>query len=68
VGKAMGAVDTVAAVDVVEQVEAEIATRVSTPIAKLTAMLQMHTERGNVLRMKETMISRFVSSAGCQAT
>ena len=62
---AVGAVDSV---DAVDAVEAEIATSASAPIAKLTAILQMHAESGNVLRREETTISAFASSAGSQAT
>ena len=60
--------EAVAAVAAVEVVEAEIATRVSAPIAKLTAILQMQEESENALRRKETMMSAFASSAGSQAT
>jgi hypothetical protein len=60
--------DAVDAVDVVEAVEVETATRVSAPIAKLTAILQMHAESGNLLRREETTMSAFTSSAGSQAT
>jgi len=65
VAEAVGAVD---ALDVVEAVEAEIVTRVSAPIAKLTAILQMHAESGNTLRREETTMSAFASSVGFQAT
>jgi hypothetical protein len=77
VAEAVGAVDAVDAVDsvhaveaveAVEVVEAEIATRVSAPIAKLTATLQMHAESRNRLRREETTMSAFSSSAGSQAT
>jgi len=60
---AVGAVDAVEAVEVVEA-----ATRVSAPIAKLTAILQMHAESENALRREETTMSAFASSAGFQAT
>jgi len=69
--EALGAVDVVDAVDVVETVEvveAEIAKRVSAPIAKLTAIQQMHAESGNALRREETTMSAFASSAGSQVT
>jgi hypothetical protein len=66
--EAEDAEDTVDAVDVVEAVEAETAMRVSAPIAKLTAILQMHAESGNALRREETTTSAFASSAGSQAT
>jgi hypothetical protein len=65
------AADTEDAVDTVEAVEAvepETATNVSAPIAKLTAILQMHAESGNALRREETAMSAFVSSAGFQDT
>jgi len=77
---AVGMVDVVDAVDVedavdivdtVEAVELETATKVSAPIAKLTAILQMHAGSGNAPRREETMeetTSAFVSSAGSQAT
>jgi hypothetical protein len=66
------------AVDALEVVAAEITTRVSAPIAKLTAILQMHTESGNALRREETAektveetaeetTSAFATSAGSQA-
>jgi hypothetical protein len=47
-------------------VEPETATKVSAPIAKLTAILQMHAESGNTLRREETPMSACVSSAGSQ--
>jgi len=65
---AVAVVDTVDAVDTVEAVEPETVMIVSAPIAKLTAILQMHAESGNVLRREETTMSAFVSSAGSQAT
>jgi hypothetical protein len=65
VADAEDAVDTV---DTVEAEEPETATKVSTPIAKLTTILQMHAESGNALRRKETTMSAFVSSAGFQDT
>jgi len=71
--EAVGVVDMVVAedtVDTVEAVELVTATKVSAPIAKLTAILQMHTGSGKALRREETMeemTSRFASSAGCQA-
>jgi len=49
-------------------VEAEIATRVSASIAKLTAILPMHAESGNVFRRGATTMNAFASSAGSQAT
>jgi bisphosphoglycerate-independent phosphoglycerate mutase (AlkP superfamily) len=68
---AVGVVDAVGAVEAVEAVEAEIVTRVSAPIAKLTAILQMHAESGNALRREETAeetTSAFATSAGSQVT
>jgi len=56
IGK-VGAVDAVHplyAVAAEESVEAEIVTRVSAPIAKLIATLQMHAENGNALRREQT--------------
>ena len=64
-------VEAVGAVETVEAVEAEIVTRVSAPIAKLTAILQMHAESGNALRREETAeetTSAFATSAGSQVT
>ena len=81
--EAMGAADAVAVVDAVERlemvetvepvepVEAEIVTRVSAPIANMTAILQMHAEHGNALRREETAeetTSAFATSAGSQVT
>jgi len=69
---AVDAEDAVDIVDMVEAVEPEAATKVSAPIAKLTAMLQtVHAGSGNAPRREETteeMTSAFVSSAGSQAT
>jgi len=68
---AVDAVDAVGAVEAVEAVEAEIVTRVSAPIAKLTAILQMHAESGNAFRREETAeetTSAFATSAGSQVT
>jgi hypothetical protein len=69
--EAEDAVDAVNAVDTEKAVKAEIATdmgnRVSAPIAKLTAILQMHTENRNALRRQETaeeMMSAFATSVG----
>ena len=62
------AADAEDAVDTVEAVEPETATKVSAPIAKLTAILRMHAESGNALRREETTMSAFVSSAGSQDT
>jgi len=64
-------VEAVGAVETVEAVEAEIVTRVSAPIAKLTAIIQMHAESGKVLRREETAeetTSAFATSAGSQVT
>jgi len=65
------AVNAVNVVDAVNAVKAEIATamgnRVSAPIAKLTAILQMHAENRNTLRREETAeeaMSAFGTSAG----
>jgi hypothetical protein len=67
--------DAVDAVDMEKAVKAEIATemgnRVSAPIAKLTAILQMHAENGNALRREEIAeetMSAFATSTGSQAT
>ena len=60
------AVNTMDTVDTEEAVELETATKVSVPIAKLTAILQMHAESGNALRREETTMSAFVCSAGSQ--
>ena len=62
--------DAVGAVDTVEAVEPKTATKVSAPIAKLTAILQMHAGSRNTPRREETteeMTSAFASSAGSQA-
>jgi len=70
--KAMGVVDAEDAVDVVDTVEAvepETATKVSAPIAKLTAILQMYAGSRNAPRREETTektTSTFASSAGSQ--
>jgi len=56
------------AVDMVDVVESETATNVSTLIAKLTAILQMHAKSPNALRREETTLSAFGSSTGFQAT
>jgi len=61
--------DAVDTVDTVEAVEPETATKVSAPIAKLTAILQMHTESRNAPRREETTeetMTAFASSAGSQ--
>jgi hypothetical protein len=67
--EAVDAEDTVDAVEVVE-----ITMRVSALIAKLTAILQMHAESGNVLKREETAeetveetTSAIATSAGSQA-
>jgi hypothetical protein len=64
---AVDTVDTVDMVDTVEAVEPVTARKVSAPIAKLTAIRQMHAESGNALRREETTMSAFVSSVGSQA-
>jgi hypothetical protein len=63
-------VDAVDAMDTVETVKPETARKVSAPIAKLTAILQMHAGSANTLRREETTetMSAFASSAGFQAT
>jgi len=68
---AVDAVETLETVEAVEAVESEIFMRVSAPIAKLTAILQMHAESGNALRREETAeetTSAFATSAGSQVT
>jgi hypothetical protein len=60
--------DAVDAVDTAESVEPETATKVSAPIAKLTAIQQIHTGNGNTLRRKETTISVFPSCGGSYNT
>jgi hypothetical protein len=76
--KAVGVVDTedavdaedmVDMVDTVDAVEPETATRVSAPIATLTAILQMHAGSENAPRREETTeetTSAFASCAGSQ--
>ena len=70
--EAVGVVDTedgVDAVDSVEAVELETAIKVSAPIAKLAAILQMHAGSGNTPRREETMeetTRAFAASAGSQ--
>jgi hypothetical protein len=62
--------DAVDTVDTVEAVEQETATKVSAPIANLTAILQMHAGSGNALRREKTteeMTCAFASSVGSQA-
>jgi len=64
--QAVGAVDTVHAV---EQVEVEIVTGVSEHIAKLTNILPMHAESGTMLGREETVeetISEFATNVGSQ--
>jgi hypothetical protein len=65
VAKAVGSVDLVATV---EPVDAEIAIRVSEPLAKLSAILQMHAESEKALTREETKMSALASSVGFQAT
>jgi hypothetical protein len=67
--------DAVHTVDTVEAVQLETGTKVSPPIAKLTAILQMHAGSRNVPRREETTeettketSSSFASSAGFQDT
>ena len=71
--KAKDAVDVVDMVDMERAVKAEIATdmdnRVSAPIGKLSAILQMHAENGNTLSSEKTaeqVMSAFSASVGCQ--
>jgi len=61
--------DKVDAVNKVETVDLETVIKVSAPIAKLTAILQMYAESANARRREETteMMSVFASSAGSQA-
>jgi len=59
---------TVDTVDTEKAVELETATKVSAPIAKFPAILQMHTESRNALRREEILTNTFVSSAGSQDT
>jgi len=69
--RALDAVQILETVEAVGAVEAEIVTRVSAPIAKLTAILQMHAESGDALRRQETAeetTSAFATSAGSQVT
>jgi hypothetical protein len=57
-------------VDTVEAADLQTATKVSAPIAKLTAILQMHAGSGNTLRREKTteeMTSASASSVGSQA-
>jgi len=77
-GEAVGVVDVEDAVDTVDSVEAvepETATKVNAPIAKLTAILQMHAGSGNAPSRDETTeetmqetTSASASSAGSQDT
>ena len=63
--------DAVHTVDTVEAVEPETAMKVCAPIAKLTAIPQMHAGSGNAPRREETTeetTSAFASSAGSQDT
>jgi hypothetical protein len=63
------AVDAVDMADPVDAVDLETCTKVSAPIAKLTAILQMHAGSGNEPRREETMkemMGAFVSVAGSQ--
>jgi len=66
----VGVVDVEDVVDAVETVDPETVTKVSTPIVKLTTIVQMHAESANAHRREETteMMSTFTSSAGSQAT
>jgi hypothetical protein len=63
------AVDAVDMADTVEAVDLETCTKVSAPIAKLTAILQMHAGSRNEPRREETMketMGAFASVAGSQ--
>jgi len=77
VAEAIGALDDLDAVETVEAVEAveavedrnlDIATKVSALIAKLTAILQMHSESGEALRREETTMSTSAFCVGFQET
>jgi len=61
-------VDMLDMVDTVEAVEPKTATKLSAPIAKMTAILQMHDESGNAHRREETILSASASTARCQDT
>jgi len=65
----MDGMDALDTVNMVEIVDPETVTKVSAPIAKLTAILQMHAESATVRRREEMteMMSEFGSSAGSQA-
>ena len=65
---AADAADSVGIVDTMEPVEPETGTKVSAAVAKLPAILQMHAERKNALRRKETTMSAFDSCVGSQHT
>jgi len=65
--------DAVRTVDTVDAVAPETATKVSAPIAKLTAILRMYAGSGNVPRREKTLeetteetTSAFASGAGSQ--
>jgi hypothetical protein len=67
--KVVDAEDVVDAVGTVEAVEPETATKVSAPIAKLTAILQLHEGSGTAPRreeMTEETMNAFPSTAGSQ--
>lgn len=61
------AADAVDAVDMSEAKESKTATNISASIAILNDTLQMHAERGNMLRRKESTMSEFLFSTGYQA-
>lgn len=74
VAEAIGIADVVdevdaVEVDTVEGVEPETTTKVSTPTAKLTAILQVDAENAKALRREETMetMSALASYAGSQS-
>jgi hypothetical protein len=70
VADVLDAEDSINTVDTVEAVQPETATKVSAPIAQLTAILQMHAGNGNAVRREKTtekMTTALASSAGSQA-
>ena len=60
------AVDAVDTMDTVEAAEPETASKVSAPIATLTAILQIDAGSRNAVRREETTMSAFDFSAGSQ--
>jgi len=59
-------VDTMDMVDMEEAADTETVMKVGAPIAKMTAILQMHAESSNALRREETTMRAFVSSVRSQ--